>query len=122
MDRDGGSLSIQDSYLGRARRERAWLTIFLNSGKKITGRIRSFDRYTLVIEDRGSEQMIFKHAIATISTSRTFTNSINFEEQGKGTGTAGRPQDSRARSRAEGTGGHGSGAPPTDDPATGGPG
>ena len=84
MDKDGGSVNIQDSYLGRACRERAWLTVYLNGGKKLTGRIRSFDRYTLILEDRGSEQMIFKHAIATISTSRTFGNTIKIGDGSKG--------------------------------------
>ena len=76
MERNPGSVNIQDSYLGRACRERAWLTVQLNGGKRLTGRIRSFDRYTLILEDRGVEQMIFKHAIATISTSRAFSNAI----------------------------------------------
>ena len=84
MDRDGGSVNIQDSFLGRACRERAWLTVHLNGGKRLTGRIRSFDRYTLILEDRGSEQMIFKHAIATLSVSRTFSNAIQLGEGGKG--------------------------------------
>ncbi len=96
MDRDGGSVNIQDAFLGRACRERAWLTIHLNGGKRLTGRIRSFDRYTLILEDRGSEQMIFKHAIATLSVSRTFSNAIQLGEGGKGQkpapkGAAGRP-------------------------------
>jgi len=84
MDRDGGSVNIQDSYLGRACRDKAWLTVLLNGGKRLTGRIRSFDRYTVLLEDRGSEQMIFKHAIATISVSRTFSNAIKVGEGGKG--------------------------------------
>ena len=78
MERDGGSVNIQDNYLERACRERAWLTVLLNGGKRLTGRIRSFDRYTLILDDRGAEQMIFKHAIATISISRSFANPIQF--------------------------------------------
>lgn len=84
MERDGGSVNIQDSYLGRACRDRAWLTVHLNGGKRLTGRIRSFDRYTLILEDRGTEQMIFKHAIATISVSRTFGNAIKVAEGSRG--------------------------------------
>jgi len=84
MNRDGGSVNIQDSYLERACRERAWLTVHLNGGKRLTGRIRSFDRYTILLEDRGAEQMVFKHAIATISMSRTFSNAIKVTEGGKG--------------------------------------
>lgn len=84
MDRTGGSVNIQDSYLDRACREHAWLTVHLNGGKRLTGRIRAFDRYTLILEDRGSEQMVFKHAIATISMARNFTNAIKVGEGGKG--------------------------------------
>ena len=80
MDRESGTPGIQDGYFGRARRERAWLTVYLNSGKKLTGRIRSFDRYTLILEDRGIEQMIFKHAIATITAARAFSNPIGLAE------------------------------------------
>ncbi len=85
MDKDGGSTSIQDHYLGKARKDRAWLTVILNSGKKIGGRIVSFDRYTVILEDRGSEQMVFKHAIATISAARSFTNTIDLNRAAAGT-------------------------------------
>ncbi len=99
-------MNIQDGYLGRARKERAWLTVVLNSGKKVVGRIRSFDRYTLILEDHGSEQMIFKHAIATITTARTFANPIRFEGAEKGRGGAGRDapaakEESPAQARNE---------------------
>jgi host factor-I protein len=87
MDKDNGGMNIQDGYLGRARKERSLLTVVLNSGKKVVGRIRSFDRYTLILEDRGSEQMIFKHAIATITTARAFVNPIQFEAAGRSAGT-----------------------------------
>lgn len=80
MEKDAGGVNIQDQYLGRARKDRSWLTLVLNSGKKIGGRIVSFDRYTVILEDRGSQQMVFKHAIATISVSRAFTNAIPFDK------------------------------------------
>ena len=79
MDKDNGGMNIQDGYLGRARKERALLTVVLNSGKKVVGHIRSFDRYTLILEDRGSEQMIFKHAIATVTSTKTFGNYMQFD-------------------------------------------
>ena len=93
MDKEPGATNIQDSYLGRARKDRAWLTVVLNSGKKISGRIRSFDRYTLILEDRGEEQMVFKHAIATITVGRHFGNSIDFDKTGKARTRAERGQE-----------------------------
>lgn len=58
--------NIQDSFLNAARKEKLVITIYLLSGVKLTGRIRSFDKYCLVLEAGNQEQMIFKHAIATV--------------------------------------------------------
>ena len=62
--------NIQDSFLNTARKERTNITIYLLSGVKLTGRIRSFDKYSVVLETNNQEQLIFKHAISTISQSR----------------------------------------------------
>jgi len=45
---------------------RALVTIHLMSGAKLTDRIKSFDRYSLVFEPEGQDQFIFKHTIATV--------------------------------------------------------
>lgn len=62
--------SIQDSFLNTARKERHNITIYLISGVKLTGRIRSFDKYSVVLETGNQEQLIFKHAISTVVTIR----------------------------------------------------
>jgi len=62
--------NIQDSFLNTARKERASITIYLLSGVKLTGRIRSFDKYSVVLEANAQEQLIFKHAISTIVMGR----------------------------------------------------
>ena len=63
--------NIQDSFLNTARKERLSITIYLLSGVKLTGRIRSFDKYSVVLEANGQEQLIFKHAISTVVMGRT---------------------------------------------------
>lgn len=62
--------NIQDSFLNTARKERSNITIYLVSGVKLTGRIRSFDKYSVVLETNNQEQLIFKHAISTIAMGR----------------------------------------------------
>ena len=62
--------NIQDSFLNAARKERTNITIYLLSGVKLTGRIRSFDKYSVVLETNNQEQLIFKHAISTVAMSR----------------------------------------------------
>jgi host factor-I protein len=62
--------NIQDSFLNTARKERSNITIYLVSGVKLTGRIRSFDKYSVVLDTNNQEQLIFKHAISTIAMGR----------------------------------------------------
>jgi host factor-I protein len=62
--------NIQDSFLNAARKEKMNITIYLLSGVKLTGRIRSFDKYSVVLETNSQEQLIFKHAISTVVTGR----------------------------------------------------
>ena len=63
--------NIQDSFLNTARKEKTNITIYLLSGVKLTGRIRSFDKYSVVLETNNQEQLIFKHAISTVAMGRT---------------------------------------------------
>jgi len=63
--------NIQDTFLNTARKERNNITIYLLSGVKLTGRIRSFDKYSVVLESNNQEQLIFKHAISTVAMGRS---------------------------------------------------
>ena len=63
---DKPAQNIQDSFLNNARKEKGVVTIYLLSGVKLTGRIKSFDKYSLVLETNNQEQLIFKHAISTV--------------------------------------------------------
>ena len=62
--------NIQDSFLNTARKEKLSITIYLLSGVKLTGRIRSFDKYSVVLETNNQEQLIFKHAISTVAVAK----------------------------------------------------
>jgi host factor-I protein len=70
METKPAQQNIQDSFLNTARKERHNITIYLVSGVKLTGRIRSFDKYSVVLETGNQEQLIFKHAISTVVMAR----------------------------------------------------
>ena len=74
MESNKPAQNIQDSFLNTARKERTSITIYLLSGVKLTGRIRSFDKYSVVLEASGQEQLIFKHAISTVVMGRTVSH------------------------------------------------
>ena len=62
--------NIQDAFLNTVRREKTTVIIYLINGAKLTGRIRSFDKFSILLESGAHDQLVFKHAISTISQSR----------------------------------------------------
>jgi host factor-I protein len=62
--------NIQDTFLNTVRKDKSPVTIYLVSGVKLTGRIRSFDKYSVLLENNSQEQLIFKHAISTVVSGR----------------------------------------------------
>ncbi len=58
--------NIQEAFLNNARKDKTFLTIYLMSGVKLSGRIKSFDKYSVILESNNQEQLIFKHAISTV--------------------------------------------------------
>ena len=66
--------NIQDVFLNYARRDRLAVLIHLLDGRQFDGRIKNFDRFAVIVEVNGADQLVFKHAIATISTQRSVAN------------------------------------------------
>lgn len=91
--------NIQEAFLNNARKDKTFLTIYLMSGVKLSGRIRSFDKYSVVLETNNQEQLIFKHAISTVVMSKPYQGSAQ-------AGFGGSPRE------ASHGGGHAAGAAP----------
>jgi host factor-I protein len=68
--------NIQDAFLNLARREKTTVTIYLLNGAKLLGRIRSFDKFSVLLESGAQEQLIFKHAISTISLAKRVSGEL----------------------------------------------
>ncbi|HJT65810.1 MAG TPA: RNA chaperone Hfq [Pyrinomonadaceae bacterium] len=69
--------NIQDAFLNTVRREKTAVVVYLLNGAKLTGRIRSFDKFSVLLESGAQEQLIFKHAISTISQTRRATGDLH---------------------------------------------
>jgi host factor-I protein len=107
MESNKPAQNIQDSFLNTARKERLSITIYLLSGVKLTGRIRSFDKYSVVLEANGQEQLIFKHAISTVVMGRIAAHGAHLThpetKAAPGTGTTASPAVSAASASGTGT-------------------
>jgi host factor-I protein len=66
--------NIQDVFLNNARRDRVAVTVHLMDGRHFEARIKNFDKFAVIVEVDGNDQLVFKHAIATIETPRSMAN------------------------------------------------
>ena len=68
-------INIQDNFLNQARKENIVVVIHLVNGFQLKGLVRGFDNFTVILETMGKQQMIYKHAISTITPTKAFSNS-----------------------------------------------
>ena len=64
------SLNLQDSFLNQVRKENSEVRLLLLSGQELTGFVKGFDNFTVVLHSRGKNHLIYKHAIAQITARR----------------------------------------------------
>lgn len=60
--------NIQDQYLNQARKERVKVVIIMMSGERLSGYIKSFDSFCILVESEG-DILIYKHAVSTLTSS-----------------------------------------------------
>jgi len=64
------SNNLQEIFLTQARREHRMVTMFLMNGFQMRGHISAFDAFTVVLNSDGKQQVVYKHAISTITPER----------------------------------------------------
>ena len=62
--------NLQDLFLTRLSRTRANVTFFLMNGYQLRGQVAGFDAFVVFLITDGKQQMIYKHAISTITPER----------------------------------------------------
>ena len=72
MNKPANTINIQDPFFYQLRKEARTIHVYLVSGKRLTGILRRFDRYAIVLENHGQEQLVYKHAIASIAPASGF--------------------------------------------------
>jgi len=61
---------VQDAFLNIARRSRATVRFVLMDGTEFEARVKNFDRFAVIVEQDGTDTMVFKHAVASIRAPR----------------------------------------------------
>ncbi|MBZ4653689.1 MAG: chaperone Hfq [Peptococcaceae bacterium] len=63
-------INLQDSFLNQVRKDNIPVTVYLVNGFQLKGNVKGFDNFTVILEMEGKQQMVYKHAISTISPFR----------------------------------------------------
>ena len=61
------SINLQDVFLNQVRKDRLAVTVYMTNGFQLKGYVRGFDNFTVVLDSDGKQQLIYKHAISTVS-------------------------------------------------------
>ncbi|HBW26777.1 MAG TPA: RNA chaperone Hfq [Hungateiclostridium thermocellum] len=61
------NINLQDVFLNQVRKEHIPVTVYLTNGFQLKGTVKGFDNFTVVLDSEGRQQLIYKHAISTIS-------------------------------------------------------
>lgn len=74
-------INLQDSFLNQVRKENVAVVIYLVNGFQLRGFVRGFDNFTVIIENDGKQQLVYKHAISTITPFRPLTGNYVSEKK-----------------------------------------
>jgi host factor-I protein len=67
------SINLQDVVLNQARKEKIQVIIYLTNGFQFRGVVKGFDNFTVLMDNDGRQNLVYKHAISTIIPSRSVT-------------------------------------------------
>ena len=59
--------NVQDVFLNHLRKNKTPVTIFLVNGVKLQGIVTWFDNFSVLLRRDGHSQLVYKHAISTIT-------------------------------------------------------
>ena len=63
-------LNLQDMFLNQLRKEKTIVTVYLVNGFQLRGFVRGFDSFTIIIENEGKQNLVYKNVISTITPAK----------------------------------------------------
>ncbi len=68
------AINLQDGFLNQVRKDATPVTIFLINGFQLRGLVRGFDNFTVILDNEGKQELVYKHAISTIIPAKPVTD------------------------------------------------
>ena len=72
VKKEGGHvmLNLQDMFLNQLRKEKIMVTVYLVNGFQLRGYVKGFDTFTIVVENEGRQNLVYKNAVSTITPTK----------------------------------------------------
>ncbi|MDD4297584.1 MAG: RNA chaperone Hfq [Ruminiclostridium sp.] len=61
------NINLQDVFLNQVRKDHVPVTVYLTNGFQLRGLVKGFDNFTVILDSEGKQQLVYKHAISTVS-------------------------------------------------------
>ena len=75
------SINLQDSFLNQVRKENIAVSIHLINGFQLKGNVKGFDNFTVILDTMGKQQLVYKHAISTITPAKPLSGNYDLEKR-----------------------------------------
>lgn len=75
--------NLQDIILNGARKNKVDVTIHLVNGYQLQGHVTGFDSFTVILDCKGKQMLVYKHAISTITPEKPILYRDNNREYNK---------------------------------------
>lgn len=79
--RTNKTINLQDSILNQVRKDAAPVIIHLVNGFQLKGLVKGFDNFTVILDSLGKQQLVYKHAISTITLTKNLDSISNMERR-----------------------------------------
>lgn len=76
-------INLQDVFLNQARKDKIPVTIYITNGFQFKGVVKGFDNYTVILDTDGKQNLIYKHAISTITPFKPVSILDAYEKSGE---------------------------------------
>ena len=63
-------MNLQDSFLNQVRKDNSEIKLMLMDGTRLTGQVKGFDNFTVILAAGSAQHLVYKHAIAQIVNER----------------------------------------------------
>lgn len=75
------SVNLQDSFLNQVRKDNSEVKIVMVDGSYLSGFVRGFDNFTIILNSKGSQHLIYKHAVAQLISRRQIQKGEEFDKK-----------------------------------------